>query len=126
MASFGAPRDHHALFIQTNPSRRSGYRFQVTGNIQQGMIFGHRIDENPEEAPDFVSKEYLGVVTEADYQRVQSTVERIDPPKKQFEGGHRLYPKEPLRRCQEWTRDAIELLKREGILNTQDPDLGNI
>jgi hypothetical protein len=36
--------------------------------------------------------------------------------KKQFEGPRRLYPGEPIRRCQEWTKEAVETLAAEGVL----------
>jgi hypothetical protein len=44
----------------------------------------------------------------------------IPPPKKQFNGPKRLYPKEPLRRCQEWIDEAVEALISNGILRTEN------
>jgi hypothetical protein len=111
----GAPRDHHAIFVETNPDL-SGYIFQVSGDIQNGMYFNHKSAKKPEESASFVSKEYLGKVSKAQYDQIQTTVETIEPPKKQFNGPRRINPQEPLRRCQEWTKDAIQALKDAGIL----------
>jgi hypothetical protein len=111
----GAPRNHQAIFVETN-SDGSGYIFQVTGNIQTGMTFGHKAANEPEKSQTFVSREYIGTVTEVNYDRIQGIVEQVEPPKKQFNGPTRLYPGEALRRCQEWTAEAIQALKDAGII----------
>lgn len=111
----GAPRDHHAIFVETN-SDLSGYIFQVTGDIQRGMSFGHKSAKKPEDSASFVAKSRIGTVSETDFARVQSVIEKIPPPPKQFNGPKRINPNEPLRRCQEWTNEAIQALKDEGIL----------
>jgi hypothetical protein len=82
-----------------------------------GMSFEHRIAEEPENSASFIGKEYLGTVTHANYARVQTICEGIPPPKKQFQGPKRLYPSEPLRRCQKWTTEAIAALTAEQVLH---------
>lgn len=111
----GAPRDHQAIFVETNEDK-SGHIFQVTWDIQSGMSYGHKSAKRPEDSATFTTKEQLGTVSEANYHQIQSIVETIEPPKKQFNGPKRLNPREPLRRCQEWTSEAVEALKSAGIL----------
>ncbi|KAJ5367860.1 hypothetical protein N7541_001801 [Penicillium brevicompactum] len=90
----GLPRDHHAIFVEMN-------------NDQSGHLF---------QSGTYQSKEFIGRVAAADFARILPTCESIPPPKKQFEGARRLYPKEPLRRCQEWTQEAVNALVTAGIL----------
>ncbi|EHK98006.1 hypothetical protein M7I_6241 [Glarea lozoyensis 74030] len=54
VSSSGLPMDHHAIFIETHESGpKTGYIYQVTGNIQTGMVHGHRQSDIPEDMPDF-------------------------------------------------------------------------
>jgi hypothetical protein len=116
VTSIGAPRDHHAIFVETNKDL-TGYIYQVTGNIQTGMIYGHRSSNRPEEdSTSFLAKTYIGKVSQADYDRIQPVIEAIPPPSKQFDGPKRINPGVPLRRCQEWTEEAIGALIDNGIL----------
>lgn len=118
VASLGAPRDHHAIFVVLDGGDGSGYIFQVTGNIQNGMTYEVKPGQKPEESVDFVSKSYLGWVDATDYDRVNDICRSIPPPAKQFEGSKRLNPREPLRRCQEWTREAAQALEAGGVLHS--------
>jgi hypothetical protein len=111
----GLPRDHHAIFVEMN-SDLSGHLFQVTGDIQNGMKHNDKPAKKPEESGTYQSKEYIGKVAATDFDRIKPTCESIPAPKKQFEGPRRLYPNEPLRRCQEWTQEAINTLANAGIL----------
>jgi hypothetical protein len=110
----GAPRDHHAIFVETN-SDKSGQIFQATGNIQNGMTYESKPAKRPEDSASFVKKELLGTVTTANYSRIDSVCKRIPPPAKQFNGPKRINPNVPLRRCQEWTQETVQALKNEGI-----------
>ena len=111
----GAPRDHQGVFVETN-SDQSGYIFHVVGTIQKGMVFGHREIQDPEKSVRFASKSYIGTISHSDYDRVQSVVDKILPPGKQFDGPRRIDPTKPIRTCQEWTKDAVQALKDEDIL----------
>ncbi|PVI03103.1 hypothetical protein DM02DRAFT_500692, partial [Periconia macrospinosa] len=102
LSELGAPRNHHAIFVETNADS-SGYMYQVTGNIQTGMAFGHRETEKPEDSPLFIEKSPIGTAAEGDYEKIREIVETIAPPGKQFDGPRRLDEKVPIRRCQEWT-----------------------
>ncbi|KAH0371108.1 hypothetical protein KCU65_g2164, partial [Aureobasidium melanogenum] len=114
--SAGAPRDHHAIFVETKPDS-SGQIFQVTGNIQNGMSYETKSDGRPEDSLSYQGKTLLGTVTAADYSQIDSVCRTIPPPPKQFQGAKRLNPQEPLRRCQEWTADAIDILRSRRIIS---------
>ncbi|KAG6019737.1 hypothetical protein E4U41_003125 [Claviceps citrina] len=120
VASLGAPRNHHAIFVQTeddDTGAGAGIKFHVTGNIQNGMTFEkEKTAQRPESRAGYVGKILLGRVAAGDLARVEDICRGVPPPKKQFQGGRRLFPKEPLRRCQEWTRETIEALRAEGVL----------
>lgn len=105
----GMPRDHHAIFVETE-GNLSGHVYQVTGNIQNGMTYEDKPGRKPEDSATFQSKTRIGKVTQANLPRLKQICQGIPPPKKQFNGPHRLYPQEPLRRCQEWTAEAIQAL----------------
>lgn len=116
IASIGAPRSHHALFLETDPSSKSGMVLNVVGNIQAGMAFEERRADDPETADTFVAKTYLGDVEAGDVDRVCGICRGNAAPGKQFDGARRLFPGEKLRRCQEWTAETVGLLEREGVL----------
>lgn len=116
VADLGAPRDHHALFIETDPETGGGVIMQVTGNIQNGMTFEEKSAQRPEISPGFVGKTHLGTVSASKRGLVGEVCRSIPAPKKQFHGPRRIYPDEPLRRCQEWTKEAVEALKANGAL----------
>jgi hypothetical protein len=117
VAYMGGPMDHHAIFVETQPDDpESGCIFQVIGDIQQGMRYGHKKARNPEKSATYLLKTYLGMVFEINYGRMQAVVETVPPPPKQLSRGRRINPEEPLRRCQKWTADAIRALRDAGVL----------
>ena len=113
----GIPLDHHALFVETHEAgAQTGHVYNVQGEIQNGMVFEQETTEEPEESPTFADKKLIGTVSHADYPRFLAVCQTIPVPKKQFDGAKRLYPKEPLRRCQEWAKEAIEALVEQGVI----------
>jgi hypothetical protein len=114
----GMTRNHHGIFVETHESGdRTGYLYQVTGNIQTGMIHEHKKAKQPEMSNSFGGlKQLIGTVTPENYVHIRSVVNSVPPPKKQFNGPKKIYPNEPLRRCQEWTQEAIQALTDRGIL----------
>ncbi|ORY13488.1 hypothetical protein BCR34DRAFT_623770 [Clohesyomyces aquaticus] len=102
----GRARNHHVIFVQTE-SNGGGFIFQVARNIQQGIAFDHKRAKPSKESETCLSQEKIGTVTKANFDRIQSIVETLPPPPKQFNGPKRINPNVPLRRCQEWTADAI-------------------
>ncbi|KAG6092773.1 hypothetical protein E4U30_004957 [Claviceps sp. LM220 group G6] len=111
----GMSLNHHAIFVQTN-SDGSGMLYHVIGSIQKGMTFEHKQGKKPDDASSFIKKTHLGWVTIDKYPFVERICRSVPPPKKQFEVQRRLFPREPLRRCQEWTDEAVEALSSSGIL----------
>ncbi|CAK4025414.1 Hypothetical predicted protein [Lecanosticta acicola] len=111
----GAPRNHHAIFVETNQDR-SVWLFQVTGDIQNGMRHEDKHASEPSTSATFRDKTLIGKVATANFDRIKGICEGIPAPKKQFNGPKRLFPNEPLRRCQEWTKEAIDALLSEGVL----------
>ncbi len=114
----GLPRDHHAIFIETHESGDgTGHIFQVTGNIQTGMTFEDKPAKQPESSASYAGKTKIGNITAANYpQQVKTICQSIPPPKKQFDGPKKIYPAEPIRRCQEWTDDAIGALTEAQVV----------
>lgn len=111
----GMPRDHHAIFVEKN-SDESGWLFQVTGDVQRGMVHDDKAVRRPEDSATYQGKELIGQVTAANFNQIKGICCTIPPPKKQFEGPRRLYPREPIRRCQEWTAEAIQALRDGNVL----------
>lgn len=115
IAEAGMPRDHHAIFVETGPDGK-GWVFQVTGNIQNGMVHDDKYWPKPEESAGYISKTCIGQVAISNFSRMKPICESVPAPKKQFDLNRRLYPREAIRRCQEWTAEAIEALVEASIL----------
>jgi hypothetical protein len=111
----GAPRNHHAIFVELVDGGK-GEIYQVTGDIQNGMSHERKEAKRPDDSASYMGKEQIGTVSHEKYDRIESIIFAIDAPKKQFDGPKRLYPREPLRRCQEWTEEAIQALKDANVL----------
>ena len=111
----GVPINHLAIFVETN-SDRSGYIYQVVGDIQNGMSYGHKSAKKPEESVTFLEKVYIGTVSTTNYPRIESIVNGVEPPKKQFNGPERINPQEPLRRCGKWTAEAVQALENANVI----------
>lgn len=63
VAELGMPRDHHAIFVETNEDGpETGHWFHVSGNVQNGMIYEERVSGKPDLSLTFVAKEELGTV----------------------------------------------------------------
>jgi hypothetical protein len=117
LTTTGLPRNHHFLLLLHSFTPYSAQIYQVSGNIQIGMYYAHKIlSSAPEQEADFIGLERLGYVEVERCEGVREVVDSVEPPKKQFEGARRLYPGEKLRRCQEWVGEVVEKLRGEGIL----------
>ncbi|TPX10985.1 uncharacterized protein E0L32_008022 [Thyridium curvatum] len=114
--SLGAPRNHHALFVELDPRHESGMLFHVTGNIQEGMDFEKRPTEYPKLENTYVAHRLLGTLSSSDLDTMEAVCRSNPPPEKQFDGPRRIDRKKPLRKCQEWTAETIRLLEQQGIL----------
>lgn len=121
----GMPRNHHAIFVETHEDgENTGFLYQVSGNIKSGMKCQHRKEIQPELSDSFAGlKQLIGTVTITNHPQLYTIVETVPAPKKQFEGAKMTYPREPLRRCQEWTGEAIQALIECGVLEDVDTGL---
>ncbi|KAI1129231.1 hypothetical protein F5Y10DRAFT_264392 [Nemania abortiva] len=112
--SVGAPRNHHALFVRSNGN--DGHLFQVTGNIQEGMIYESKETPAPQLSAEYYGMQQIGWVSSSSLERLDAICRSNPPPEKQFDGPRRTDPRKPLRRCQEWTAETIELIREKGVL----------
>ena len=130
----GGNSDHHAILVElmtksgaSTPITQSttaastaathqpptGFLYQVKGSIAQGMEYEFR----EARAEDFyLGKTLLGTVDADDFNCVDRVCSSLPPPKKQFNGPKRLYPREKLYKCQAWTRDVLGKFEAEGVL----------
>jgi hypothetical protein len=111
----GVPRNHHAIFVELVHDGE-GEIYQVIGDILTGMQHERKDVKRPDKSASYMSMEQIGTVSHENYDRIESIVFAIEAPKKQFDGPKRLNPREPLRRCQEWTKEAIQALKDANVL----------
>ncbi|KAJ6130604.1 hypothetical protein N7512_003384, partial [Penicillium capsulatum] len=80
---------------EADRTRRRRPFFQVTGNIQSGMVHEDKWWPRPEESAGYISKARLGDVVLTDFSRIKAICESVPAPKKQFELNRRLFPREP-------------------------------
>ena len=113
------PLNHQGIFVETE-ANHCGFTFHVTGSTKNGMTFEIKtLNEPPENEPTFNKKTKVGVISVADFGKLEPILRSVPPPAKQFNGFKRIDPSKPLRTCQEWSREAIEKLKEEGILKCE-------
>ncbi|KAL2126617.1 hypothetical protein VTI74DRAFT_529 [Chaetomium olivicolor] len=109
--------DHHAILVEAANAdsnvNKLRFLYQVKGSIAQGMTYEFR---EAREDDYMLGKTLVGAVDADDFNCIGRICSALSPPKKQFDGPKRLYPKERLYKCQAWTRDALRALETEGIL----------
>ena len=90
----GMPRNHHCIFVETHEDGpKTGYVYQVTGNIQTGMIHEHRKAEQPGISNNFSGvKRLIGTVTSKNYVNIRSAVNSVPPPKSNLTERRRYTP----------------------------------
>jgi hypothetical protein len=133
----GGERNHIALFIATGagagaaaaPTETNSYTsenpsgiiYNVIGTIVigAGQIYEVRETTNPQLALEHIPGTYrcIGQVRHEDLDRFAAICESIPVPGPQLNlRGKPLDPTKPVRRCTEWTMEAVEALKEAGIL----------
>lgn len=112
----GLPRNHHALFIRLDEDTEEGELYHVAGNVQKGMHFEHKVAKKPQDSGSYVGHHYLGFISSSDRQFFKQICQSNPPPAKQFNGSKKINPRQPLRRCQEWTAETIAMLQSHGVL----------
>lgn len=123
------PRDHHTIWVDTGARKTlpngktvdTGEIIQVTGNIQQGMSFQVKNGVDPEESNEGKEKVKIGTIKTTDLERLKQICSQLPPPPKQYNGPKRIDTSEPLYRCQDWTRDAIQHLIAAEVLRVATP-----
>lgn len=111
----GAPRDHHGIFVELEEDG-SGYLYHVEGSVQTGMRYNPKPARPPLDSPSLQGQKEIGWVPASLYAHIHSICSAIPPPPKQYDGPKLLVPRNKLRRCQEWTREAVHELRAQGIL----------
>jgi hypothetical protein len=122
----GGKANHTGVFIETSPS--NGEIFHVVGSVcirGGGMKYVRQTAQNPadDEARQFVSgtMKLEGVIDEQDLEKVDEACKAVPESKEQLTlSGKKLYPNEPIRRCAQWTVEAVEELKKRGLLKEVD------
>lgn len=112
----GAPRDHVSLVVVTDPEKMAGEMYHVEGNIQTVMNYFHKKAQAPLQSVSFQKRMYVEQVTAANLPKVQQICASIPPPAKQYDGPKLLVPKDQVRRCGEWTKEAVAALKAAKVV----------
>ncbi|KAF1817783.1 uncharacterized protein K489DRAFT_167980 [Dissoconium aciculare CBS 342.82] len=134
----GGEFNHIALFIATgagagagpiennsNTSEKpSGILYNVIGTIVigAGQTYEVRETTNPQLAIEHIPGTYrcIGQVRHEDLDRFAAICESIPVPGPQLSlRGKPVDPTKPVRRCTEWTMEAVEALKEAGILTPE-------
>ena len=84
------------------------------------MVFEEELEVDVEKSATFQSKSQIGKVEVTDLSRIKQICLKIAPLKKQFQRPRRLYPQEPLRRCQEWTAEVVQAIIAENGIYQED------
>ncbi|KAK3350222.1 hypothetical protein B0T25DRAFT_457106 [Lasiosphaeria hispida] len=121
----GSPRNHYAIYVDVNQGL-SGYLLHVVGTLQKGMELKVSEDfRNPTFSLTFLGMRQVGWVPHSKLGHCKNVCETVPPPAKQWDRGRPLLPLDQLRRCQEWTAEAVDVLRESGVLQqlrpTEDP-----
>jgi hypothetical protein len=108
-------RNYTSIFVETEDDL-TGETFHVSTDDDLGVYVEHLLSGRPEEAETFLYKSYVGRVSVANYPRMQSIVRALPASIKLSNRPNDIYPGIPLGQCSDWTEDAIQVLKDEGIL----------
>nr|OQO19661.1 hypothetical protein B0A51_10970 [Rachicladosporium sp. CCFEE 5018] len=122
--SLGSTINHIKIFIETHENGTgSGRTYEVTGTIVKGGG-GQKYEEDhaaadPANRPEHVAgtKLKVGLVREVDLEQFSEVCRSVPTPEPQLNlNGSRMDPSKPVRRCTEWTREAVKALIKSGIL----------
>jgi hypothetical protein len=117
----GLSMNHQAIYVDVEENT-SGYLLQVVGTIQAGMKLEVKEPfHHPTSSYTFLFMRQVGWVPHSQLGNSISVCETVPPPAKQYNGGLRLVPLDWLRRCQEWTAEAIDALRENGVLKELGP-----
>lgn len=123
-AYLGARGDHHAIYVHLNKGSKEGlkgYLFHVIGSLQSGMALEVREEPHPFDTPTGDSVQQVGWVSHDMFVDIERICKTIPPPEKQWLGAKLLVRKTEIRHCQHWAAEAIDALRKEGILEPLGP-----
>lgn len=111
---------HESVFIETHEQgQSSGHLYHVIGNILNGMRYEDKTMRDPKDSASFEKMSFIGIILSSDIPRFEAVCRSIEVPGRQLDlRSRRLDPSKPLRRCGEWTADAISALHQQGIVRT--------
>jgi hypothetical protein len=101
---------------------KTGRVFHVTGNVVimgQGMKYEEKQAHDPEVSLSYAkdTKKKVGTVKTSELDRFRAVCKSIPVPGPQLRlNGKRIDPSKPLRRCIEWTAEAVEALLEDGVM----------
>jgi hypothetical protein len=114
--------NHIGVFVETEEDGpKTGRMFEVTGNIviRGGMQYEDTKSGNPEEDVAFAlgTKEKVGIVKKSDLARLRGICQSIPVPGEQLNlNSSRIDASKPVRRCIQWSSEAVEALREAKIL----------
>ena len=109
---------HESIFIENHErGQSSGQLYHVIGNILNGMTYEEKMMGDPKDSASFEKMSFIGVILSSDVPRLEAVCRSVEVPGRQLDlRGRRLDQSKPLRRCGEWTADAISALTQQGIV----------
>lgn len=126
--------NHIGIFVETGENgHTTGRKFHVIGSIitaGPGMQYEEKESNDPVSSASYVpgTKQLVGTVDRHDMPRFRAVCQSIPVPGPQLNlNGSRIDRSKPVRRCTEWTAEAVDALRRQGVLQDDedsDPRLG--
>nr|OQO19660.1 hypothetical protein B0A51_10969 [Rachicladosporium sp. CCFEE 5018] len=124
-AEYAGRPNHVAVFVETQESGgHSGRLFQVVGSVVRGgggMRYEDKRAHNPVDSHSYAegSLRKIGIVAQADLGRFRAICQAVPVPGPQLNLNSTLIDKsKPLRRCIEWTAEAVLALQEAGVLHS--------
>ena len=123
-AEYAGTPNHIGIFVETlEDGDKSGRVFHVIGNVVikgTGMKYDEKKAKDPEVSLSYAkdTKTKIGTVKASELDRFRDVCKSIPVPGPQLKlNGKRVDASKPLRRCIEWTAEAVEALLEDGVLH---------
>ncbi|CAM1501728.1 Fc.00g037120.m01.CDS01 [Cosmosporella sp. VM-42] len=107
-----SPRNHHNLFLQTNPIAPRGIVFHIQSPT---MLFTETPINHLDSLANVFDTMLLGTVAAEDVDHLRQVCRENMPPDQRGEGEER--PEDRLKRCRAWVRETVNILTDEGIMD---------
>jgi hypothetical protein len=96
--------NHHSIFVEWKTDG-SGELYHVEGSVAEGFVYVNKGSQRPENSQKFSMKTHLGKVESSKKKMFGETCEKVPAPGKRTN-----------RDCVKWVDEAIEALKKAGVL----------